>query len=254
MKRKWIFLAICIFVMTACSPSEQAIATAIAQTQTAQPTATFSPTPRPTDTPIPTVTSTVAASPSPTPDLRVIQLEPKEFLFQKNELPPEGKYFLPGSGWTSPSHNQEVVAQRTVEEGRKYLQETGRIDGWWVAYKRGTNGVNMPEEVYNAVIEFETAEGAQVLLNKYLIQDLEEDGYIELENAPEIGDATRIFIKKEMQSGGDNRVWFILSFTYMNYYNEIELWGWESDIAQEFAQALSELQLTKLQEVPLVPP
>jgi hypothetical protein len=184
----------------------------------------------------------------------VIQNEPKEFLLQKNELPAAGKYYLPGSGWTSPSHNEEVVAIRTVEEGRKYLQETGRIDGWWVAYRRGTNGVNMPEEVYNSVIQFRTAEGAQVLLNKYLIQDLEEDGYTELDNPPQIGDATRIFIKKETQTGGDNRVRLLLSFTYLNYYSEIELWGWESDVDQEFAQDLCELQLMKFQEAPLVSP
>lgn len=254
MKRKWIVIIVCIVAMTACAPSEKAISTAIAQTQAAQPTATLSPTALPTHTPIPSLTPTITASPPPTPDLRIIQIEPKEFLLQKIDLPPAGKYFLPGAGWISPSHNQEVVASRTVEDGRKYLAETGRIDGWYVTYKRGTNSVSMPEEVTNLVVEFATAQGAQVLLNKYLIQDLKKDGYTELQNAPQIGDATRMFIKKEMQSGGDNRVWFLFAFTYKNYYNEIEIWGWESDVAQKFAQALNELQLRKFQEAPLALP
>jgi hypothetical protein len=61
----------------------------------------------------------------------MIQVEPKELLLGKSDLPQEGEYFLPGPSWTSPSHNSEVVAIRTVEEGQKYLEETGRIDGWW---------------------------------------------------------------------------------------------------------------------------
>ena len=114
--------------------------------------------------------------------------------------------------------------------------------------------MSMPEEVSNLVVEFKTAQGAQVLLDKYLMQDLKKDGYAELENAPQVGDATRMFIKKEMQSGGDNRVWFLFAFTYKNYYNEIAIWGWESDIAQKFAQGLSESQLTKFREASLVLP
>jgi len=251
MNRKFVVFVFCILSFTACAPSADAISTEIAQTQAANPTATRTPQPTKTNTPLPSATPTITVSPSPTPDLRMIKIEPKGFLLQKYEIAPAGKYYLPGQNWISPSHNEEVVAVRTVEEGRKYLAETGRIDGWYVTYKRGNNGVNTPEEVTDIVTEFESTQGAQVLLNKYLPSDLIKDGYAEIENPPQIGDATKIFIKRELQSGGDTRLFFVMSFTYLNYYNEIDLWGWEIDVSQEFAQVLSELQLVKFKAAPL---
>jgi hypothetical protein len=254
MNRIWIVVTLCVVILAACAPSTAAVNTAIAQTQAANPTVTNTTQPTKTNTPLPAATPTFTASPSPTPDLRIIKIEPKGFLLAKDEIAPGGKFFLPGPGWISPSHNEEVVAVRTVEEGRKYLAETGRIDGWYVTYKRGNNGVNMPEEVSNSVIEFGSAQGAQILLNKYLPSDLLKDGYAEIENPPSIGDATKIFMKREIQSGGDTRVIFIMAFTYLNYYDEIDLWGWESDISQDFARVLSELQLGKFKSAPLSVP
>src|SRR5688572_16384046 len=94
--KKLILFSIFIFITASCAPSQEEIQStvqaSVAQTQNAMPTVTR----LPTDTPVPTVTATITASPSPAPDLRIIQIEPKEFLLQKSDLPQEGKYFLPG--------------------------------------------------------------------------------------------------------------------------------------------------------------
>src|SRR5262245_7678052 len=117
MNTQWIGIGICLLGIAACAPSHEVMNTAIAQTQAAQPTATWtltytaSPAPTPSETP----------APSPTPDTRVIDINPKELLLGKSNLPPEGEYFVPGPSWTSPATNSEIVSEWTVQEGQEYL-------------------------------------------------------------------------------------------------------------------------------------
>jgi hypothetical protein len=191
--------------------SESDIQTAIALTQavitnTITPlpisTSTFTPTLAPTDTP--TQTSTPTKTPkntptlTPTPDLRVIDGDPMDFLLQKIDLPPEAKYYLPDSSWISPHRNSEIISAWGVEEGRKYLEETGRIDGWWVIYLRGTITVTAPEQIYDNVVKYATAEGAQLVVKKYGDRRVEEQDFTEVDPIEIIGDVIRTYIKKEM--------------------------------------------------------
>jgi hypothetical protein len=167
MNPRWIFFALCIVVLSACGPSqveiEQTVQASIAQTERARPTATTIP----TNTMMPTATATATPFPSPTPDTRIIDADPRDLLLEKSDLPADGKYVLPGPRWISPLTNAEIVASWTVEEGQAYLAETGRIDGWWVAYRQGSNQVVMPQEVYDNAVIYTYAEGAQLIVTKY---------------------------------------------------------------------------------------
>jgi len=251
MKTKWIAIVICIVSLAACTPSQEdiqaTVQVSIAQTENAKPTETR----LPTHTPIPTVTATFTPSPSPTPDMRLIDIDPRELLLQKSDLPIEGQYFLPpGEGWISPSRNAEIVSAWTVKEGQEYLAETGRIDGWYVYYNRGKSGVLMPELYYDNVIIYSSIEGAQVVITKYENRRIIDDDFQEID-APLIGDASRAFTKREVNSGGEIRVWILVSFSYRNIAHTIGVWGWEKEVSLDFAVTTANKLLDGLKQLPL---
>ncbi len=253
MKNFYALLFIVVLFGSGCQPSDTAIQTAMAQTQAANPTSTFTPIP-PTETPTTTPTETPTITPSPTPDLRVIQLDPKDFLLQKSDLPLDAKYYLPNETWISPHHNEEIIGGWGVEEGRAYIAETGRIDGWWVAYKRGADTVIAPEEIYDNVILYKTIAGAQLVITKYGDRRVTEGGYTELINPTIIGDLTRVFTKKEMQSSGEYRVEYLIEVSYRNYVHVVSGWGWEHEVKPEYVENIAGILLARLQAAPLSNP
>ncbi len=241
--KKWvaIFVLVIIFI-SACAPSQDAVQTAIAQTQIAMPTstATFSP----TSTPTPTITP----SPSPTPDLRVITTDPKEFLMSTTDLPSEAKYYLPNSNWISPHRNNEIIQAMGAEAGEKYINETGRVDGWFVSYRRGSGKGLYPEEVYDNVIMYQSAEGAQLFVTKYT-DSLKDPGYEKAQDAPLVGDVTRVYVRKEGE-----RVWYLLVFSYRNYVHRIIGYGLESEVKPEFIESIARKLLANLESASLSTP
>ncbi len=272
MKRIAMWVIIGAIALSACGPSAADIQKAIKQTQAAQPTIahtvvppttteTLAPTSTPlppTDTPEPTATDTPTPEPTitPTPDLRVIKVDPQTILLQKDDLPPEGKYFLPNAKWISPHHNSEIIASWGVEEGQDYLEKTGRVDGWFVSYKRGTSTVNMPEEIYSNPVMYETAAGARLTVTDYNLVIRDPDAgweYVEGANL-DLGDINIVITNKELQSNGKNRVRIVIMFAYRNYAVTVRGWGWEGDVTLEFVEAAARKVLDKLMAAELSEP
>lgn len=265
--KKLALILILSWLLSACSSGistidPNAVQTAIAQTAAANPTKTLPPpteTPVPTDTPTPTLTetatplptSTPTDTPSPTPDLQVIDADPYTFLLKKEDLPEDANYYLPNSSWISPHRNSEVVGGWGVEEGRLYLEATGRVDGWWASYLRGSSTVIAPEEIYDNVVMYRTSEGAKLTINEHSTCDDPDTEYLELERDLVIGDITRVCMYREMQSSGENREWYRIEFVYRNYFHGIVAWGWEKDIRPEYVEEVARTLLAKLEAAPL---
>lgn len=245
-----VLLVICIF-LPACSPSESDISTAIAMTQLAMPSDTPSPIPPPTSTSTPAHTETPTPTPTSTPDLRVINVDPRKLLLEKGDLPSEGKYYLPNSSWISPHRNSEIISGWGVEEGREYLEKTGRVDGWWAAYARGTRAVLAPEEIYDNVVLYRTHEGALLIISEFSQCRDPENGFTLIEEDLNIGDATNVCIDIEMQPSGKNRVWYRIEFLYRNIFHAVIGWGWEEEVTLEFVEGIARVLLSKLEAAPL---
>ncbi len=258
-------LLLCVFLLAACSsPSttvEPAIVeTAIAQTIQAGVEATIAqasdtPTPPPTDTPTPTPTATQTANPtetpSPTPDLRVIDMNPYDLMLTVKDLPADAKYVLPGPGWISPHRNSEVVSGWGVEEGRDYIEKTGRVDGWFVYYFRNTKVVIAPEEMYDNIVMYRTAAGAQLIIDQYSSCKDRDSDFTLVETDFKIGDASNVCIRRQMQPSGDYRVWYRIEFSYRNYYHAVHGYGWEKEVRPEYVQQAAVTLLEKLKAAPL---
>ena len=239
MKGGSILLFASIVWLTSCSPSEQVIQTAIANTAQIA-TSSFLTAAIPTFTPSP--------SPTSTPDLRIIKLPPEELLLSNSDLPPEAKYYLPHSSWTSPLLNNEIIQERGAEEGNAYISETGRVTGWWIVFRRGSNKTPVPEEVYDNPVMYQSSKGAQLTIIKYT-SDVQADGYFEVNDAPMYGDLSRTFIRKR-----GSKINLLVDFSYKNYLHEVEIFGLESEATNIFMRKVIEALLTKLENAPLSPP
>jgi hypothetical protein len=259
--KKTFIVEILIFLifLTSCAPSQGAIQTAIAQTNAAEPTTLkatstpIPPTPTNTNTPteIPTQTQTVTS----TPDIRVIEIDPQNFLIKQEELPIEARYFIPNQSGMSLQTNTEIISDRGVEEGREYVINTGRITGWYVDRIRGVRSVLAPDEVYNFVGMYRTSQGAQLALLEYnTLKTNPMDGWKPVNIEMELGDNNIVYTRKEVNSGGNFDVVYVIEFTYRNFIVQVVTLGLEKDVTHEFSENVARTILTKLQNAPLVNP
>ena len=254
-----LFLSACASGTPTTDPSS--VQTAIAQTAAVNPISSSTPlhteTPLPTATPTstetstPTSTSNPTETPSPTPDLRVIDADPYTFLLKAEDLPEDAYYYLPNSEWISPHRNYEVISGWGVDEGRAYLAATGRVDGWWVYYERGTNTVIAPEEIYDNPVLFRSTEGAQLLITQYGTCVDPDKKYKPVQTDLIVGDMANMCMSREMQSSGEYKIRLIIEFSYRNVAHQLAGLGWEKEVKLDYLADVARTLLAKLEAMPL---
>jgi len=245
----YIFITILI-LLSACSPSESQISTAIAETELASP----SDTPAPTFTFTPTSTFTITPSPiptetlTPTPDVRVINEDPKSIYLTREDLPKEGKYYL---GYSTPNRNYEVVSARGEVEGTKYLEKTGRVDGWIIDYYRGTIAARVSEFISLNPIIYKEANGPEYLLQERggpCFPDIDYTFIRELD----FGDQAYLCLKKVMQSSGKYYYTYYVQIALRNVYIGVYAGGIEDTFNEEWVVDVAYQQFQRLESFPLV--
>jgi len=201
----------------------------------------------PTSTPQPTETLTPVP---PTPDLRVIDLDPRRMVMPKHLLPAEGKFFLADE---TPNRNSEIISARGADEGARYLEETGRVDGWIVLYSRGTRTARVPEYVQAIAVLFETSDGPDFLFEEGDSAPCGDssEGYSLVRDDLALGDRSALCVWKEMQPSGRNFVILRAQLAYRNVYVGIYAGGLEDTFDEDWVVALAEGQLEFLQTLEL---
>ena len=274
---KRIIFVLFVFVLSACAnqPSESDIQTAIAQTQEANPaftntveptetptnTVSNTPTNTPTDvptetkTPTPTETLTPSPTPSPTPDMRIITGDPYDFILVENDLP--DRYYLK-RGYSSPHINKEILSGWGIEEGKAYLEATGRIGGWVIYYILGSPTAIAPEWIRSIIVMYDNVDGPDILNEPEWDQqyaDKVRDGIWEPINYEmELGDDNRVYIRRKRQPNGKYKVWYFIEFWYRNVWASVSGYGWEPDVNHDYLENAAREILTKLEAAPLTNP
>lgn len=256
--------AVVLFVVSltsACSfaTSESDIQTAIAKTQKVEekvtltntqtetlrpsPTSTFTLTPEPTSTLTPTVTFT------PTPDIRIIEGDPDDFILSKDDLP--DKYILyPGD--STPHNNSEILDVRGVEEGKAYLDATGRIGGWIIYYGLVDDTVIAPEWIRSYIVMYDNVNGPSIAQSPEWDWAGEDREILDIN--VNLGDRSRVYTIRERQSSGKVYVFYAIQFSYRNVWAEVMGIGYESDIRHEYVENAARAVLEKLKNAPLSMP
>jgi hypothetical protein len=235
MKRLLLILSLFVLMLSACG------------TTGPQPAV-----PSPTGNPI--RETSPAASETPAREHRTTAEELAEFLLKPEDLPVEAHYYLPDSSYTSPYDNTAVVSSWGGEKGWEYLQRTGRVDGYWVEYLRGSEDITAPEEMFCNIVKFETTQGAQLSLTDYnlVVIDAPDGKEWSFVNLPELdlGDTNIILTSKELQDNGENRIWYRIEFTYKSYVGVVAGHGWEDEVQPEFIERAARSVLAKLEGAP----
>jgi hypothetical protein len=250
MKKLWI-IVLCIIVLSACGSSPTSIPTSIP---------TF--TPIPTQTPYPTYTpqATQTFTPQPTKtvpiDTRIVDDNPRNFILTKADLPKAADYIIPNELWSSPLTNDEVIQYLGVDEGTKYLKNSGRVTGWEAGLKRRSKGVGAeyPYELVFTIHQFKTIEGA-----KYpFLQILPDQGFQKISLPSE----DLAMIHESTYEGEENT--FFAGYTvdtlnldvqHRNMLVEISLAGFEGtgQVTQDFAIDMAMKIISKIDEAELHP-
>jgi hypothetical protein len=186
----------------------------------------------------------------------VYDINPRQLLMTKDDLLKDpnlkkDRYYLPNQLWIERLTNAKIVSQWTVDRGTKYLAATGRVEGWFVAYKRGTTAIVAPEEIGDNVVLFRSSTGALALLNTYSNCNSLDTEFVPVESTFMVGDAAVVCQLKVMQSGGENRVTYVIEFVNRNVYHRIHAWGWEDQIRPDLIEKLAVILNENLKAVPL---
>jgi len=239
---------IIVLILSACTASESQIATAIAKTEQASP----SDTPAPTSTALPTLTDTPIPSPTftltPTPDVRVIDANPNLLILERTDLPPEGKFHLV---YSTPHRNYEIISVRGQANGTKYLEVTGRVDGWILEYDRGTLAARVPEYVGLYPVLYKTDAGAEYVMHEDGDLCSSPDGKTTKLEELAIGDESLLCLWKEMQSSGKYYYMCDVYMRYRNVFFSVYGGGFEDTFDKEWVIDIAQRQLEKLESHPL---
>ncbi|HPS41313.1 MAG TPA: hypothetical protein PK040_01830 [Anaerolineaceae bacterium] len=265
MKKALYILIIIALLITGCQSSSEKIAVIIGLTQTAieklLPTATPTPTSFPTATNTPTNTETPEPSLTPTADKRVIEGDPSDFLIKLADLPKEYQYFLPYNDATGRTSNDELIIGwgNDKEGAKKFLEETGRLDSWYVNYVRQADLRHEPVWIGCSVGKHSSSQGVIRYIEEYNyvkkpFRD-EETWKLDKTGFTEYGEHS-IGITTEYYDS-DGRYWhgYRIEVPYYNYY--VACWGYGKkfdEVTPEFLINIVKIITNKLQDAKLVMP
>lgn len=225
-------------------------------TETLTPTATFTLTHTPTLTPTltptftPTNTPTATLTLTPTPDMRIIKGDPDDFILTKEDLP-DNYILYPGD--STPHNNSEILDVRGIEDGKGYLDATGRIGGWIIWYGLANETVVAPKWIQSYIVIYDNADGPSIAKSPkwdWVGENEEEILDIDIE----LGDWNRVYTVKERQSSGKVTVFYAIEFYYRNVWARVSGYGIESDIRHEYIENAARAVLEKLENAPLSMP
>ena len=126
------------------------------------------------------------------------------------------------------------------------MEETGRIDGWWVYFKRTSSAGDLPYVLGCNPVQYKSIEGAHVAFEKYN-PVIDQGGTLLAENLG-IGDESLSYHML------DEYYYTGVFVRYRNYI--ISIWGLNKEGDYPSPEPLIEVAnsiLSRLQEAPLVP-
>jgi hypothetical protein len=254
-----IYCLIAILFLTACSSA----------TQTAYPTYTPAPTytPIPTQTPYPTYTAIPkpTTTSTPIPSTKVITDPPQKFLITKLDLPKDGRFYTP-EGWEKAFANSEIVARSGIEEGKKFIADTGRVAGWRKNFAPGDETAPFPRQITEYLMQFKTPEGAKIaFLDQANDMYLDPEVNLVMNDVTEsrIGDDTKVtYIERYLKYSNSYDVdttskdcILVTRVLYRNYVIEVlqfnDLGSCPTTVKSDLGMDIAEKILTKLENAPV---
>jgi hypothetical protein len=252
-----------LFVLTACQPTSAQIEKAIQQTQTAMASSSDSNAVATNDSATsetelkPTLEATLEPTPNAEVD-KIIDGDPQDFLITDNDLPTDSKYYLPDSSWIGRTSNKEIVSSsKDADAAREYIAKTGRLDGWWAEFMRGSTVQKAPPYVGCQLLKFETAKGALLSLTDYNNPIAQPKNFtrtytLSKTKFSDLGENYSAYYSDFYGNDGAKWLEYNISVAYYNWWFECYGYGPKNEIDPEFIDSIAKIQLDKLKAAPLV--
>ncbi|MDD2921171.1 MAG: hypothetical protein PHQ36_02700 [Anaerolineales bacterium] len=193
-------------------------------------------------------------TPTATPDLRVITAPAKTFKLTLADLPgiysikynpvcldltdPQCK--LATDRIEGPELNYEILQSYGFEQGSAYINNTKRVEGWYIVYTSENEGLQYPQIIISNPIRFTDASGARKFVEVYAGELLKN--YTKVEGYLPVGDT--FSAHKKITS---NSIYFTFVFSYKNMAHKIGIIGQGNSITPILVHELASKALMKLQ-------
>ncbi len=149
--------------------------------------------------------------------------------------------------------NDDVIRRMTAVEGKKYILETGRVDGWDL-YMEKTNNTKIGPSGYRSKVElFETNDGASKAFDRdwfWVSIDPDNDPDYISEKSCDIGDECLFIIyDKVIPGSGIANVEYNIGFRYRNVLVQVFVKGADFETKEDDALDAAQLILDSLKEI-----
>jgi hypothetical protein len=153
---------------------------------------------------------------------------------------PECKF--PSDRIEGPHLNFEVMQDVGNAEGGRYINDTGRIEGWYIYFYNDVGDTANPDMVMSEVIRFTAPEGARKYIASYTAMEFDLSEYTETQEYAGIGDAARAYVRLHR---GTRSV--LYEFSYYNIVYRLLVVGLDWTVTTDFVQGLAQKAHFKLQ-------
>ena len=150
-----------------------------------------------------------------------------------------------------PSSICTIIQSWGAEKGQEYLDETKRIDGWVIYFKRTKSGAILPEQIFCNPVQFESTTGAEIAYTNYNNVAQNKPGWELLQDDLGLGDQSRAVIYKE---DGSNTTAIFVDFLYRNYSIRIASIGNEREAKLETTMSVAQNVLERMKRAKAVTP
>jgi hypothetical protein len=129
----------------------------------------------------------------------------------------------------TPSTNQRILSVRGEEEGREFLERSGRIDGWFVDLV-GEPSPPLPAAVQLNVVLFQTAAGPRVLMDEAGGPcRSEREPFLNLDHELDLGDRSALCFQPELAASDPGFQQYWIPIAYRNVFLGVGTFGSEAE-------------------------
>lgn len=170
-----------------------------------------------------------------------------DYVLRPDDL--EVNYFIE-SGGEKRRGNRLIILEMKEVEGKNYVLDTGRVDGWYVNLRKSDRTDIAPSTYTNTIDIFETKEGARLALSPEYFKAYSDDEreFEFLDENCNYGDECILYTAERFDAAtGLTVIRYDVAFVYGNVLVWISATGLDVDISEEDIHEATQIVVDKLE-------
>lgn len=158
-------------------------------------------------------------------------------------------YFVKSDG-ESRRGNRQMILEMGEVEGKSYIVETGRVDGWYINLRKSDSTDIAPSTYTNTIDIFETRTGARLAISPEIFKAFNDDSreYEFLDKNCNYGDECILYTSERFDPAtGLTIIRYDVAFVYGNVLVWISATGLDVDISEDQIHDAAQIIIDKLE-------